>query len=248
MAASAASASVAGASNRCSATTARRSNCATPASTAKRAIRASCAPPSATPLGAEANEWRTDYHATCDAATIVNLSHHDYFNLGGTGSILDHRLTLFASRFAPVDATLIPTGLADVAGTPFDFREPTAIGARIRGSHPQLLAAKGYDHNWILDRSKVDGDGLALAARVEHAPSGRVMEVHTTEPGVQFYSGNFLDGRLVGRAGQAWRQGDGFCLETQHFPDSPNHPDFPSTVLRPGQVFRSTTVHRFGTC
>jgi aldose 1-epimerase len=197
-------------------------------------------------LGAKANDWRIDYRATCSRPTVVNLSHHDYFNLGGSGSVLDHRLTLPASRFTPIDATLIPTGVADVAGTPFDFREPVLIGARIRQSHPQLLCARGYDHNWILDRSKVDGDGLALAARVEHAPSGRVMEVHTTEPGVQFYSGNFLDGRLVGRAGQAWRQGDGFCLETQHFPDSPNRPEFPSTVLRPGEVYSSTTVHRFG--
>ncbi|MEJ8847475.1 aldose epimerase family protein [Variovorax rhizosphaerae] len=199
-------------------------------------------------LGAGANEWRIDYEAVCDAPTIVNLSHHGYFNLGGTGSILDHRLTLHASRYAPVDATLIPTGLADVAGTPFDFRQPTAIGQRIRGSHPQLLTAKGYDHNWVLDRTAVDAGGLSLAARVEHDPSGRAMEVWTTEPGVQFYSGNFLDGSLAGSAGISWRQSDGLCLETQHFPDSPNHPEFPSTTLRPREVFRSSTVHRFGVC
>jgi len=199
-------------------------------------------------LSAVANDWRIDYHAVCDQPTVVNLSHHDYFNLGGGGSVLDHRLTLAASRFAPVDSTLIPTGLADVAGTPFDFRKPTAIGARIRQSHPQLLTAKGYDHNWVLDRKDVDADGLALAARVEHDASGRTMEVHTTEPGVQFYSGNFLEGNLIGSAGMAWRQSDGLCLETQHFPDSPNHPGFPPTTLRPGEIFRSTTLHRFGLC
>ena len=197
-------------------------------------------------LGTDANEWRIDYEAVCDAPTIVNLSHHGYFNLGGTGSILDHRLTLHASRYAPVDATLIPTHLADVAGTPFDFRQPMPIGARIRDSHPQLLTAKGYDHNWVLDRQGADAGRLALAARLEHALSGRAMEVWTTEPGVQFYSGNFLDGSLAGTAGAAWRQSDGLCLETQHFPDSPNHPEFPATTLRPGEVFRSSTSHRFG--
>jgi aldose 1-epimerase len=189
------------------------------------------------------DEWRIDYEAACDRTTVVNLSHHDYFNLGGSGSVLDHELTMPASRFTTVDATLIPTGLADVSGTPFDFRAPTVIGRRVRQGHEQLVKARGYDHNWVLDRG--DATGLALAARVAHADSGRVMEIHTTEPGVQFYSGNFLDGTLVGASSELVRQGDGLCLETQHFPDSPNHPTFPSTVLRPGEVFRSTTVHRF---
>ncbi len=189
------------------------------------------------------NEWRIDYEAVCDRPTVVNLSHHDYFNLAGHGSVLDHELTLRASRFMPVDATRIPEGVAAVDGTPFDFRAATRIGERIRDSHAQLVRARGYDHNWVLDR---DAGGLAWAARLAHAGSGRVMDVHTTEPGVQFYSGNFLDGTLVGVSGALIRQGDGLCLETQHFPDSPNHPDFPSTVLRPGDTFCSTTVHRFG--
>ncbi|MCU4121861.1 aldose epimerase family protein [Variovorax sp. N23] len=187
--------------------------------------------------------WRIDYSAETDRPTVLNLSHHDYFNLAGSGSVLDHVLTLPASRYTPVDATLIPTGLAEVAGTPFDFRTPTRIGERIRSPHEQLVLARGYDHNWVLDRPT---DGMALAARLEHAESGRVMEVFTTEPGVQFYSGNFLDGTLVGRAGAVVRQGDGLCLETQHFPDSPNQPGFPSTVLRPGERFASRTLHRFG--
>ncbi|MFH0132026.1 aldose epimerase family protein [Variovorax sp. VaC1] len=198
-------------------------------------------------LGATANTWRIDYRATVDRPTVLNLSHHDYFNLAGSGSVMDHRLTIPASRYCPVDATLIPLGLADVAATPFDFREPTRIGARIREGHAQLLVAHGYDHNWVLNRHDVR-DGLALAARLEHEASGRVMEVHTSEPGVQFYSGNFLDGSLMGTAGASLRQGDGLCLETQHFPDSPNQPGFPSTVLRPGEVFSSTTEHRFSLC
>jgi aldose 1-epimerase len=197
-------------------------------------------------LSATANTWRIDYRATTDRPTVLNLSHHDYFNLAGSGSVMDHRLTIPASRYCPVDATLIPVGLADVAATPFDFRAPVQIGARIREGHAQLLLAHGYDHNWVLDRSGVH-NGLALAARVAHEASGRVMEVHTSEPGVQFYSGNFLDGSLMGTAGASIRQGDGLCLETQHFPDSPNRPEFPSTVLRPGEVFTSTTEHRFST-
>ncbi|QNK65044.1 aldose epimerase family protein [Variovorax sp. PAMC26660] len=198
-------------------------------------------------LSATANTWRIDYRAVTNRPTVLNLSHHDYFNLAGSGSVMDHRLTIPASRYCPVDATLIPLGLADVAATPFDFREATHIGERIREGHEQLLIAHGYDHNWVLDRHGV-GDGLALAARLEHEVSGRAMEVHTSEPGVQFYSGNFLDGSLMGTAGASLRQGDGLCLETQHFPDSPNQPGFPSTVLRPGEVFNSTTEHRFSIC
>jgi aldose 1-epimerase len=196
-------------------------------------------------LSASANTWRIDYSALTDKPTVLNLSHHDYFNLAGSGSVMDHRLTIPASRYCPVDATLIPTGIADVASTPFDFRSANRIGERIREGHEQLLLAHGYDHNWVLDRAQVDR-GLALAARLEHEATGRVMEVHTSEPGVQFYSGNFLDGSLMGSAGASLRQGDGLCLETQHYPDSPNQPGLPSTVQRPGEVFRSATEHRFG--
>ena len=190
------------------------------------------------------NTWRIDYRAVTDRPTVLNLSHHDYFNLAGEGAVLEHRLTIPASRYCPVDAGLIPLGLAPVAGTPFDFRAATPIGERIDAQHEQLRIAGGYDHNWVLDREPA---GLALAARLEHAPSGRVMEVHTTEPAVQFYSGNFLDGSLRGADGESLRRGAGLCLETQHCPDSPNQPDFPSTVLRPGEVFSSSTLHRFGT-
>ena len=190
------------------------------------------------------NTWRIDYRAVTDRPTVLNLSHHDYFNLAGEGAVLDHRLTIPASRYCPVDAGLIPLGLAPVAGTPFDFRAATTVGERIDAPHEQLRIAGGYDHNWVLDREPA---GLALAARLEHAPSGRVMEVHTTEPAVQFYSGNFLDGSLRGADGESLRRGAGLCLETQHCPDSPNQPDFPSTVLRPGEVFSSSTLHRFGT-
>jgi len=190
--------------------------------------------------------WRIDYRAETDRLTVLNLTHHDYFNLAGSGSVMDHALELRASRYTPVDATLIPTAIAEVGGTPFDFRTPTRIGERIREPHEQLVWARGYDHNWVLDRDPSD-DKLTLAARLSHAASGRVMEVHTTEPGVQFYSGNFLDGTLVGSSRQVVRQGDGLCLETQHFPDSPNRPGFPSTVLRPGEVFESSTVVCFST-
>ena len=193
-------------------------------------------------LGAD-RTWRIDYAATTDRATVVNLSHHDYFNLAGHGSAMDHRLTLPAGRYNPVDDALIPTGFADVAGTPFDFRAPTAIGARLGDAHPQLAKGGGYDHNWILDDARVGT--LRLAARLEDPASGRTMELHTTEPALQFYSGNFLDGKLTGRGGEAYQRGDAICLEPQHSPDSPHHADWPSTVLRPGQAYRSSSVYRF---
>ncbi|GAA0764291.1 galactose mutarotase [Ideonella azotifigens] len=196
----------------------------------------------------DAQGWRVDYEARCDRPTVVNLSHHDYFNLAGAGSAVGHRLQLNASRYTEVDTALIPSRIADVAGTPFDFRSSQVVEARLREGHEQLRLARGYDHNWLLDAPQ-DGQ-LHLAARLEDPASGRVMTVHTTEPAVQFYSGNFLDGTLRGQGGQLYRQGDGLCLETQHNPDSPNHPasaDWPSTVLRPGEVFRSSTEHRFST-
>lgn len=188
-------------------------------------------------------EWRVDYRATCDRATVVNLSHHDYFNLAGMGSALDHELTLAASRYTTIDRHLVPVAVVDVEGTPFDFRQPIPVAARIRKGDAQLALARGYDHNWILDRP---GPGLQFAARLHQRTSGRVLEIETTEPAMQFYSGNFLDGSLLGQGGALYRQGDGLCLEPQHFPDSPNRPDFPSTVLRPGEVFTSCTVYRFG--
>lgn len=189
-----------------------------------------------------------EYHATTDRATPVNLTQHTYWNLAGPGrtTILDHQLTLSASHFTPIDSTLIPTGeIRDVAGTPFDFRAPTTIGARIGERDDQLRFGRGYDHNWVLDRAPADT--LAFAARVYEPRSGRVLEVSTTEPGVQFYSGNFLDGTLTGKGGVVYAHRTGLCLETQHYPDSPNHPNFPSTILRPGTTYHSTTQYRFST-
>jgi aldose 1-epimerase len=193
-----------------------------------------------------ANELTIEYDATADKPTPVNLTQHSYFNLAGAGTsdILQHRLTLHADRFTPVDATLIPTGeLAPVAGTPFDFRQPAVIGARIDADDPQIKNGGGYDHNWVLNRT---GPGLVPAARVEDPSSGRTLDVSTTEPGVQFYTGNFLDGTIAGKAGRVYRRRFGLCLETQHFPDSPNHPAFPSTILRPGERLQSKTVFAFG--
>jgi aldose 1-epimerase len=192
------------------------------------------------------NELRIDYHATTDAATPVNLTNHTYFNLAGPagGDILDHHVTIDADTFTPADAGLIPTGeIRDVAGTPMDFRIPFAIGARIDDDDVQLHLGSGYDHNWILNGVE---QGLSFAARVFEPTSGRVMDVLTTEPGVQFYTANFFDGSLTGKDGVVYHRRSGFCLETQHFPDSPNRPEFPTTILRPGEVYRSTTVYRFG--
>ena len=198
-------------------------------------------------LSATENAWRIDYEATTDRATVVNLTHHDYFNLAGHGTVLRHRLTVPASRYSEVDRHLIPQRHAAVEGTPFDFRAATPIVARIREAHPQLLRAKGYDHNWLLDGA-LNADGLRPAATLEEPQSGRRMDILTSEPALQFYSGNFLDGSLAGPGGRIYRQGDGLCLETQHNPDSPHHEagaDWPTTVLRPGEVWRSTTVHLF---
>jgi len=199
-------------------------------------------------LPEETNELRIDYSATTDKDTVVNLTNHSYFNLSGVASqeILEHQLHLRALEFTPVDSTLIPTGeLRAVCCGPFDFTKATAIGARINQGDEQLKFGKGYDHNWVLERT--NKGGLQVAAEVFEPTSGRVLEVLTTEPGIQFYSGNFLDGTVRGKGGQLYGQRTGFCLETQHFPDSPNHPNFPSTVLRPGQVYRTTTVFRLTT-
>ena len=196
------------------------------------------------------NELIVDYKATTDAATPINLTQHTSFNLtGASRDVLEHEVWIDADRYTPIGDGLIPTGeLAPVAGTPLDFRKPTAIGARIGDQHPQLQRGRGYDHNFVLNGTPAGaGRGLTRAARVIEPTTGRTLEVATTEPGMQFYSGNFLDGSLIGKSGIAYQCRWGFCLETQHFPDSPNHSNFPSTTLRPGEEYRSQTVFAFGT-
>ncbi|OBA73624.1 galactose mutarotase [Mycobacterium sp. 1554424.7] len=193
------------------------------------------------------NELRINYHATTDAPTVINLTNHSYFNLAGehTLDVYDQKVTIHADNYLPTDPAQIPTGqIAPVKGTPFDFTSPTAIGARITANDPQLLLAHGYDHNWVINRG--NNIGLVEAAKAEDPKSGRTLTVSTTEPGVQFYTSNFLDGAFTGTSGRAYRQGAGFTMETQHYPDSPNHPTFPTSTLNPGQTYDSTTVFAFG--
>ena len=191
------------------------------------------------------NELKIEYNADTDKDTVLNLTQHSYFNLAGAGNgnVSQHQLTLHSDHFTAIDSTLIPTGeIRSVKGTPFDFRTPVAIGARIDGGDQQLKYGLGYDHNWVLENRA--SDAPLLAAHVYEPQSGRILEAWTTEPGIQFYSGNFLDG-IRGKGGKIYNRRDAFCLETQHFPDSPNHPNFPSTVLKSGEHYHSTTIYKF---
>ncbi len=191
------------------------------------------------------NALKIDYTVTTDKATVVNLTNHSYFNLsaGATATILDHEMMINADTFTPVDGTLIPTGeIRSVAGTPLDFCTPTPIGARINADDAQIKFGGGYDHNWIVNG---EPDELRLAARVYEPASGRVMEVHTTEPAIQFYAGNMIPPSMQGKGGRVYVRRGGLCLETQHYPDSPNKPEFPTTTLVPGQVYQTTTVYKF---
>jgi aldose 1-epimerase len=189
------------------------------------------------------DELSIRYSATTDKTTVINLTNHSYVNLAGAPDILDHVIELNADAFTPVNSEMIPTGeVRSVSGTPMDLREPTRIGDRIEDDYEQLRYGGGFDHNWVLNRT---GEGLEFAARAYEPDSGRILEVLTTEPGIQFYTGNNLDGRVTGKGGRAYPARSGLCLETQHFPDSPNHSSFPSTILRPGETFASETVYRF---
>jgi aldose 1-epimerase len=193
----------------------------------------------------EDNALQVEFKAITDKDTICNLTHHSYFNLRGSGNVLGYVVYINANRFTPVDATLIPTGeLEPVAGTPFDFREPTTIGARINEDNQQLKFANGYDDNWVLNKP---AGKLGLAARVYEPTTGRVMEVFTTAPGMQFYTGNFLDGTITGKGGRVYQFRDAFCMEPQDFPDAPNHPNFPSAELKPGETYRNTIIYKFST-
>jgi aldose 1-epimerase len=189
------------------------------------------------------NELRIDFTATTDATTICNLTHHSYFNLAGKGDVLGYEVYINASRFAPVDAALIPTGeLRPVDGTPFDFRKPMSVGARIRMDDPQLKFAGGYDQNFVIDKPSSQ---LGLHARVYEPTTGRVLEVLSTEPGVQFYTSNHFDGSTIGKGGAVYQRYAALCLEPQHFPDSPNKPNFPSVVLHPGHAYHNTIIYKF---
>jgi aldose 1-epimerase len=189
------------------------------------------------------NGLRLDLTATTDKLTILNLTQHSYFNLAGKGDVLGHQVQIDADRFTPVDSSLIPTGeLRPVAGTPFDFRRPAALGARIEQADEQLQRGHGYDHTFVLNHPM---GRLDVIARVLEPVTGRVLEVLTTQPGVQLYTGNFLDGTIKGKGGLVYNRRSGFCLEAQHFPDSPNHPEFPSVTLRPGEVYQNTVIFKF---